>query len=126
MSMTQKAKFEYRCVPVEVKFDGTIEASETIEAVGVSANSHIMQVNVEVVEAATTGTTLEVGFGDEKSFFSTGLDIAKVGNHNSAKVTSPSVNGFVTITPSAAATAGKIILRVCYFHPSDKIEEISD
>lgn len=124
MSYTQKAKFEYRLVPVEVDLNGL--QAETKQIIALPAHAQVMQVNVEVAEVGDTSATLKVGLDSTDDFFATDLALDAVANHAASKVTATKQSSLVTIKPSTALTKGKIVVRVAYFHPSDKKEEIAD
>ena len=123
MSYTQNAKFEYRLVPTEIDLTG-LAATEKV--VALPSGAQVMQVNVEVVEVSDSGATLDIGLDSENTFFSTGVALDTLGNTQSSKVTATKQSSLVTITPSTALTKGKIVVRVAFFHPSDKKEEIAD
>lgn len=98
--------------------------TDLYEAVVIPANAEIMGVNVEVLEATASGKTLNVGFGTAASKFLTGVDVATADkNHASSVVTTANDTSSVTVQLNAAATKGKIALRVDYVLPTEIVTE---
>lgn len=120
--MQQKVKFEAQCARTEVNLADIKDG--VFKAVILPEYAEILQVNVEVLEAAEAGRTLSVGLDEEQSFFASNLDIAKKGaNHAAAKVTTINGNANLTLKASAACSQGKICVRAFYFLPSEKLIE---
>lgn len=118
----QRVKFETHLAKVEVQVK-TLSTSP-YEAVILPKGAEIVDVNVEITQAATAGTTLNVGLGTENSFFADILDISQVGNERSNKVTSTKKNETLTLTLNQTSDSGEVVIRVLYFLPSEKVFEI--
>lgn len=118
----QYAKFESYLAVADVELN-TIGTS-AYNVLLLPSGAEVLSVNVEVLEAAASGKTLNVGFVDTADFFSQGLaiDTANV-NYNSSKVTRIAQTGAITITPSAACAKGKVRVRANYFLPSQILTE---
>lgn len=99
--------------------------TDAFNALILPQNAEVLSVNVEVIEATASGETLNVGLGNEESFFASALDVATKGaNYNSSKVTMTNQNEIVTIKASATCAKGQVALRVFYFLPSEQMTEI--
>lgn len=86
----------------------------------------VLKVDLQVVEAAQAANTIDIGLGDTQNYIGSNLDIAVVGNLTpSACFTTSSVCD-VTLKANKACTKGKVILRVHYFLPSEKVFEFAE
>lgn len=89
-------------------------------------NAEVLNVNVEVLEAAASGKKVDVGFGDTTDFFCSQIAVDALANFNSSKVTRISKTDAITIKASAAAAKGVLRVRAHYFLPSKILTEFAD
>lgn len=118
----QRVKFESYLTKIQVSVNSL--GLESFEAVLLPKGAEVLKVDVEVLETASAGTTLNVGLTDNDSFFIDIADIATATNHSSSKVTSTNKNETITLKLNQASDKGEIALRVFYFLPSEIVAEI--
>ena len=104
-----------------LKFD---ELEQEYKAIVLPRGAEISQVSLEVTSANNDGATLNVGLNDEKDFFMQNLDLSKVDNFASSKITATKEASFVSVNFSVADLKdGEAVLRVVYFLPSEIMTE---
>lgn len=98
--------------------------AEIFEAITLPANAEVMSVNVEVIEAAGSGTTLDVGLGEDGDRFINDVDLSVANvNFQSSVVTMTNDASIVTLQANQESSTGKIALRVDYVLPSEIMTE---
>lgn len=100
--------------------------TDTFAAIRLPENVSVMKVDLQVVEVADTGALIDIGLGDTQDAIGNDLDIATSGNVTpNACFTTSSVCD-ITLTASQACSKGKVILRVDYYLPSEKVFEFAE
>lgn len=117
----QRVKFKSYLTKIQVSVNSL--GTQSFEAVLLPKEAEILKVDVEVLEAAKQGTTLNVGFAKNENFFIDIADISSVTNHSSSKVTSTNKNETITLKLNKESDKGLIVLRVFYFLPSEIVAE---
>lgn len=98
--------------------------AEVFEAVTLPANAEVMRVNVEVLEAAAAGKTLDVGLENDGARFLNDIDITVANtNFDSSVVTMTNDVSVVTLQANSASAKGQIALRVDYALPTEIMTE---
>lgn len=98
--------------------------AEVFEAVTLPANAEVMRVNVEVLEAAAAGKTLDVGLENDGARFLNDIDITVANtNFDSSVVTMTNDVSVITLQANSASAQGKIALRVDYALPTEIMTE---
>lgn len=95
---------------------------QSYEAIVLPSGAEILSVNIEVLESAKTGSTLNIGLKDDEKFFSELLDITQKTNYASSKITATKKQEIITLKLNQE-TSGVIVLRVLYFLPSEIMAE---
>ena len=120
--MQQRVNFESYLAKAVLKLADLRD--ESYEAIVLPAGAEVLSVNVEVLEAATANTTLNVGLDADERFFASDLDLGtRSVNHNSTKQTRIHLVSKVSVKASKVSTKGEIALRVFYFCPSQIMTE---
>lgn len=118
----QRVKFERYLVKAVINL-ADIKAA-AFDAVTLPANAEVMSVNVEVLEAASSGTTLDVGLDSVGDRFINDVDLSVANvNFQSSVVTMTNDAARITVTPNQESSQGKIVLRVDYVLPSEVMTE---
>lgn len=118
----QRVKFERYLVKAVINL-ADIKAA-AFDAVILPANAEVMSVNVEVLEAASSGTTLDVGLDTVGDRFINDVDLSVANvNFQSSVVTMTNDAATITVTPNQESSQGKIVLRVDYVLPSEVMTE---
>lgn len=118
----QRVKFERYLVKAVINL-ADIKAA-AFDAVILPANAEVMSVNVEVLEAASSGTTLDVGLDSVGDRFINDVDLSVANvNFQSSVVTMTNDAARITVTPNQESSQGKIVLRVDYVLPSEVMTE---
>lgn len=118
----QRVKFERYLVKAVINL-ADIKAA-AFDAVTLPANAEVMSVNVEVLEAASSGTTLDVGLDTVGDRFINDVDLSVANvNFQSSVVTMTNDAATITVTPNQESSQGKIVLRVDYVLPSEVMTE---
>lgn len=118
----QRVKFERYLVKAVINL-ADIKAA-AFDAVTLPANAEVMSVNVEVLEAASSGTTLDVGLDTVGDRFINDVDLSVANvNFQSSVVTMTNDAARITVTPNQESSQGKIVLRVDYVLPSEVMTE---
>ncbi len=117
----QRVKFESYLTKIQVSVNSL--GTQQFEAVLLPKGAEVLKVDIEVIEKAKEGTTLNVGLAKNNNFFIDIADIATATNHSSSKVTSTNKNETITLKLNQLSDKGEIVLRVFYFLPSEIIAE---
>lgn len=116
----QRVKHVAYLAKAVIKLD---EVEQNYQALVLPSGAEVIQVNLEVTQANTGGGTLDIGLNEVNDFFSANIDLSKLENSNSGKVTQLKEISFVTLNASAKLTDGEVVLRVQYFLPSEIMTE---
>ena len=99
----------------------------TYEAVALPAGAEIMSIDLEVAEQAQAATKLDIGLKNanthDTDFFANDLDIQAKGYKKSSVVTTAKQAAQITLTFDTKPSAGRVVLRVVYFCPSEIMTE---
>lgn len=94
------------------------------ELIALPSGAEVISMNVEVLQAGTHGTNIDIGLGKEKEFFSNDLDLSTKSYYSIARGTSLKSKNTITGTLNQASISGEISLRAHYFLPSEYVYEI--
>lgn len=95
--------------------------TNTKEVVALPAGAEITHISVETLEAGAGA--LSLGLGAEKEAIATNVDVTKVGSQSVAFVGMTKDITKLTLTPTIAGNAGRVVIRVVYFLPSELVVE---
>ena len=99
----------------------------TYEAVALPAGAEIMSIDLEVAEQAQAATKLDIGLKNanthDTDFFANDLDINAKNYKKSSVVTTAKQASQITLTFDTKPSAGRVVLRVVYFCPSEIMTE---
>ena len=97
------------------------------DAVALPAGAEIMSIDLEVVEPAIGASKLDIGLksGSDHSTdaFANDVDITAKANHKSSVVTTAKQSAQITLEFDTKPSAGRVVLRVVYFCPSEIMTE---